>query len=104
MTTSMAVIRFAHGGFMNWEKLYLDYEYTWYALMICSFFVFTLMLNNILIAILVSHKKEAELHKNYSSHPFWQQLHRDHIQSGGAKNPNPALAGFDFSDPKDPLK
>jgi hypothetical protein len=98
MTSTMAVIKFAHGGFMRWEHIYLDYEYSWIALMVASFFVFTMMLNNLLIAVLVSHKKEAELHKNYSSHPFWQQLHRTHMQRNAGGELNPALAGFDFNE------
>lgn len=97
--TTMGVLQFAHGGFMQWESMYNQYAWTWYVLMIASFLVFTLNLNNIMIAVLVSHKKEAELQKNYSSHPFWQMLHRDHMQSGDNKEVNPALAGYDFGNP-----
>jgi len=99
LVTVMAVLQFAHGGFLHWKDLYQDYAWTWFFLMTGSFVVFTMNLNNILIAILVSHKKEAELHSNYSSHPFWQSLHRDHMQSGSKKGINPALAGFDFGQP-----
>jgi len=96
LTTFLAVLQFAHGGFSNWKELYNDYAYTWYFLVLAAFFVFTLNLNNILIAVLVSHKKEAALHKNYSSHNFWQQLHRQHMQNNETKELNPALAGWDF--------
>lgn len=99
LVTFLAVLQFAHGGFLNWKDVYSDYAYTWIFLMIVAFIVFTLNLNNILIAVLVSHKKEAELHKNYSSHNFWQQLHRQHMQNNETKELNPALAGFDFGDP-----
>jgi hypothetical protein len=99
LVTTISVVQFAHGGFMEWEQTYKDYAWTWYFLMLAAFLTFTLNLNNILIAVLVSHKKEAELHKNYSSHPFWQMLHRDHMQYGEKGEVNPALAGFDFGDP-----
>jgi len=99
LVTFMSVLQFAHGGFMHWEGLYEDYAWTWYFLMVAAFLVFTLNLNNILIAVMVSHKKEAELHKNYSSHPFWQTLHRTLMQQGKKGELNPALAGWDFGDP-----
>lgn len=107
LTCIMSLISFAHGGILKWEKMYRQYAWTWYFLVLASFFVFTLNLNNILIAVLVSHKKEAELRKNYSSHPFWQALSREHVQSrGGSKEVNPALAGYDFGNPlyKEPKK
>lgn len=97
--TTMAVLQFAHGGFTKWEDIYQEYAWTWYILMIGAFVIFTLNLNHILIAVFVSHKKEAELHKHYSSHPFWQLAHRQHMQAGKSGTLNPALAGYDFGNP-----
>lgn len=108
LTCIMSLMSFAHGGILKWETLYRQYAWTWYFLVVASFFIFTLNLNNVLIAVLVSHKKEAELQKNYSSHPFWQVLIRENMQSGGggSKQVNPALAGYDFGNPlyKEPKK
>jgi len=66
--------------------------------MTAAFLMITLNLNNFAIAVLISHKKEAELHRNYSSHPFWQIMHRDTIGTGTPSHKmNPALVGYDFT-------
>jgi len=99
LATLMSVLQFAHGGFVGWKDIWSEHFWSWSFLILASFIVFTLNLNNLLIAVLVSHKKEAELHRHYSSHPFWQNLHREHMQSGSTKELNPALAGYDFGSP-----
>merc|ERR1719389_578008 len=84
MATIMSTIQFAHGGLKNWQELHVSYAWSWWWLMSAAFLMFTVNLNNFGIAVLISHKKEAELHRNYSSHPFWQIMHRDHMQSGSS--------------------
>jgi hypothetical protein len=104
LSTFMSIIRLAHGGIMSWRDFYQDYPMTWWFLMLAIFIIFNVNLNNFAIAVMVSHKKEAQLHKNYSSHPFWQILAREKMaegKNGGTSGLNPALAGFDFSSGKE---
>merc|ERR1719424_1595824 len=62
LATLMSVLQFAHGGFVGWKDIWSEHFWSWSFLILASFIVFTLNLNNLLIAVLVSHKKEAELH------------------------------------------
>jgi hypothetical protein len=97
MSTLMSTVQFAHGGFKNWENLQTNYAWSWWWLMMAAFLTFTVNLNNFAIAVLISHKKEAELFRNYSSHPFWQIMHRNHLLKGSEHKMNPALVGWDYS-------
>mmetsp|Transcript_17030 Transcript_17030/g.31938 ORF Transcript_17030/g.31938 Transcript_17030/m.31938 type:complete len:962 (+) Transcript_17030:73-2958(+) len=95
LSTAMATIQFAHGGVVSWPQWYREHGWTFVIAMWAGFFVFTLNLNHFAVAVLVSHKKEAELVRNYSSHYFWQLIHRQ--KYGRCQELNPALVGWDFS-------
>lgn len=97
MSTMLATVQFAHGGLKNWRDFHISFGWAWWWLMTAAFLVFVVNFNNFAIAVLISHKKEAELHRNYSSHPFWQTMHREHMQAGTSSRMNPALVGYDFT-------
>lgn len=95
VSTMLSTIQYAHGGIIDWKKWYKEYSWTFIFIMWTGFFVFTLNLNHYAVAVLVSHKKEAELRRNYSSHPFWQLVHRK--EYGRCKELNPSLIGWNFT-------
>eukprot|EP00746_Dinoflagellata_sp_MGD_P057489 gnl/MRDRNA2_/MRDRNA2_24761_c0_seq1.p1 gnl/MRDRNA2_/MRDRNA2_24761_c0~~gnl/MRDRNA2_/MRDRNA2_24761_c0_seq1.p1 ORF type:complete len:722 (+),score=59.99 gnl/MRDRNA2_/MRDRNA2_24761_c0_seq1:254-2167(+) len=71
MATTMATAHFAQGGWRDWMSLYWYYPHLWRVVVAVSFIVFSLILRNLPIAVLVSHRKEMSLRENYSYHPFW---------------------------------
>lgn len=71
LQVSMTSAHFAQGGFRNWLDLYWYYPHLWRILMFVTFLIFTLVLKNLPIAVLVSHRKEMRLRENYSYHPMW---------------------------------
>jgi len=90
--TFLSVCHFAQGGLRNWDKLMVSFPILWRVLMVCTFVFVSLFLNNMALAIMISHKKEKEIRENYSYHFFWS--------GRGVKNVDsfdPSQVGWDFS-------
>jgi hypothetical protein len=99
----LTTLRFAFGGMKDWKQLYAIYPNSWNIIMTITFVIFTMVLNNLAISILLSFKKEKDLHENYSYHQFWATAR------GEFPNPNefnPATVGWDFTgkEPRPPDK
>merc|ERR1719160_2429678 len=100
LATTMATAHFAQGGFRDWTELYWQYPHLWRVLVTVAFIVFSLILRNLPIAVLVSHRKEMCLRENYSYHPFWTGQ-PNVPDKNGLVTFNPARGGWRW-DKKDP--
>jgi hypothetical protein len=106
MATMMQTAHFAQGGFQDWMTLYWYYPHLWRALVSLSFIVFSLIMRNLPIAVLVSHRKEMCLRENYSYHPFWTGQ-ANVPDKNGRVTFNPARGGWRWDKkeaPKEPPK
>jgi hypothetical protein len=102
VVASMEVIRFASSGISNWYDLYEAHPIMWILIMMCSFVLITLFLNNLTIAIMLSHKKEMDLFQNANFHEFWNAArNRKKDESDTKRDFNPAMAGAVFTDDQD---
>ena len=57
--------------FRDWDDLYSHFPISFLLLMICSFVFFTLMLRHLLVAVLVSFRKEMAVRSAAAFHPLW---------------------------------
>uniref|UniRef100_A0A7S2IEF8 Polycystin cation channel PKD1/PKD2 domain-containing protein n=1 Tax=Alexandrium andersonii TaxID=327968 RepID=A0A7S2IEF8_9DINO len=64
-------VKFAQGGASNWYELYTEYATLYTIVNLIGFIVIQLMLSNVPLAVMLSHKKEKDLRQNYSYHRFW---------------------------------
>jgi hypothetical protein len=100
--TAMVVIRFAQSGIGNWYSLYEYYPVLWIIIMVGSFVLITLFLNNLTLAIMLSHKKEMDLFQNANFHEFWNSArNKKKDASDPKKDFNPAMQGDVFDDDQD---
>jgi len=100
LMAAMSTFRMAQGGFDNWYDMYLLHPFIWTASIAVAFVLITLIMNNLVVAIMLSHKKEKDLFENYSYHTFWAS---ERSQAKDPKEFNAARVGYDFSDgPKEP--
>mmetsp|Transcript_28805 Transcript_28805/g.89632 ORF Transcript_28805/g.89632 Transcript_28805/m.89632 type:complete len:937 (+) Transcript_28805:140-2950(+) len=84
-------IIFAQGGFHGWQGVYSVYPTLFPIIMTLGFFIIQLMLKNVALAIMLSHKKEKDLRQNYSYHRFWAA---EISKKGKSKEEfNPAMMG-----------
>jgi len=96
--TVAATLKLIMGGIDHWPTLY-NLAPTSFTIVIAVFWVvITLFLNNLTLAIMLSHKKEKDLQENYNFHSFWSA---ERGKNGAdPKDFNPATVGWDFSEDK----
>merc|ERR1711879_392115 len=92
VATSATTLKLMMGGITQWHKLYQFAPNAWTALVGVFFIVVVLFLDNLTLAILLSHKKEKDLEENASHHTFWGF----EKTKAGNKDFNPAKVGYDF--------
>jgi len=98
--TMIQTLRLTMGGNEDWFGLYLEAPALFLIVECLAFVCVTLILNNMALAIMVSHKKEKDLHENASFHPFWTAARSKAMASKDPRLFNPATAGEDFSKKK----
>lgn len=91
--TIISSIKLMMGGVHNWWPLYQDSPVMFGVVMAIFFVVITIFVNNLALAIMLSHKKEKDLVENYNYHIYW-----DKLRSKLGDKFNPATAGWDFTE------
>jgi len=107
-STLMETVLVAQGGITNWQPLWELHSGLWTLVFFTGFVVISLILQNVTLAVMLSHKKEMDLCANYSYHPFWATAA---IGKREKQEFNPSTIGWIFDDeggepkePKDPTK
>jgi len=67
----METVIVAQGGLADWQELWEQHSGLWTMVFFSGFVIMTLILQNVTLAVMLSHKKEMNLQENYSFHPFW---------------------------------
>jgi len=89
-------IEFTQGTFEGWYVLYEEHEVLWTIIVILALTLIRFMLNNMVVAVMMSHKKEKDLRQNYSYHRFWAA---EASKRGKSKEEfNPATIGENFKE------
>lgn len=102
IVTLAQTIKFAQGGVNSWYKLYAEYPTLYTVVHMIGFTVIQLMLNNMALAVMLSHKKEKDLRQNYSYHRFWAaEISK---KANGKEEFNPATIGEKLDAFKDQAK
>ncbi|CAL1136841.1 unnamed protein product [Cladocopium goreaui] len=98
-TTWLNVVLWSMGYIKDWQAYYRFQPALWTFSIFVALCLIQLTLNVLPAVIMLSHKKEADLVENYSYHAYWAS---ERSKNSGKKSFNPALVGWDFTDPKDP--
>ncbi|CAE6953827.1 unnamed protein product [Symbiodinium sp. CCMP2592] len=98
-STWLNVVLWSMGYIKDWKAYYEFQPALWTFSIFVALCIIQLTLNILPAVIMLSHKKEADLVENYSYHTFWASERSKNV---GQKSLNPALVGWDFTNPKEP--
>lgn len=98
-TTWLNVVLWSMGYIKDWQAYYRFQPALWTLSIFITLCLIQLTLNVLPAVIMLSHKKEADLVENYSYHAYWAS---ERSKNSGKKSFNPALVGWDFTNPSDP--
>jgi len=98
LATYLTTMEMVLGTYGSWQH---DVQNTLLlrVILVSLFVILSLILRNLPIAVMLSHKQELDLRSNYTYHPFWLEKKSSVVSSGSDQEPefNPATVGWDFS-------
>eukprot|EP00811_Abedinium_folium_P002292 NODE_120_length_3601_cov_10.061888.p1 GENE.NODE_120_length_3601_cov_10.061888~~NODE_120_length_3601_cov_10.061888.p1 ORF type:complete len:805 (-),score=220.07 NODE_120_length_3601_cov_10.061888:1186-3354(-) len=97
--TFLTTVELALGTTREWYHFDNEYKYIWRFLMVAFFLAVTLIIRNIPLAIMASHKQEMNLNRNHSHHVFWMEKKS---RLSNQQEFSLSTVGHDFKDPKHP--